>query len=64
MRGGRDRRMPSRGVAVMVQVVRSWLRSAWAPSRAVLVRAAFREVLLGRVSGFGSRARRWPRSNV
>lgn len=64
MRGGRERRMPSRVVEVMVQVVKSWLRRDWAPSRAVAVRAALRDVSFERMSGFGSRARRWPRSKV
>jgi hypothetical protein len=52
---------------VMGQVVRSWLRRDWAPSRAVVFRIAFWvegvvDVVCGR--GLGSLARRWPRSKV
>lgn len=64
-RGGSVKRTPACGVLLIGQVVRSWLRRDWAPSRAVLVRAsliATREagdgVTGGRTSGFASWARR------
>ena len=60
--GGRVRRTPCEGEAVIGQVVRSWLRRVCTPSRAVALRA----VLSGwcGVRGFGSLAVRWPRSKV
>lgn len=58
---GRESRTPE-GVEVMGQVLRSWFRSAWAPSRAVDERSSSR--LPWRRRGFGSFARRRPRSKV
>lgn len=48
----------------MGQVVRSWLRRLWTPSRAVAFSDALRGSDFGSSRGFGSLARRWPRSNV
>lgn len=59
--GGRERRTPE-GVDVMGHVLRSWFRSACAPSRAVVERSSSK--LLCRRRGFGSFARRRPRSKV
>ena len=60
--GGRERRTPE-GVEVMGQVERSWFSRACAPSRAVTARSSSREGGDER-SGFGSLARRSPRSKV
>lgn len=52
---------------VMGQVVRSWFRRDWAPSRAVVFRVVFcsdRGVLDIWGRGFGSLAMRLPRSKV
>lgn len=49
------------------QVVRSWFRRDWAPSRAVVFKMVFwveGDVLEVWGRGFGSLARRWPRSKV
>lgn len=65
--GGKVRRTPSCVLDVIGQVVSNWFRSDCAPSRAVLCRAALTAALLveaGRIRGFGSCARRWPRSKV
>ena len=59
--GGRERRTPD-GVEVIGHVLRSWFRSAWVPSRAVAERSSSR--LPCRRRGFGSFARRRPRSKV
>ncbi len=57
---GRVRSTPA-DVDVMAQVVRSWFRSAWAPSRAVEERS----VSVGlEERGLGSVQRRLPRSKV
>jgi hypothetical protein len=61
--------MPSWAVEVTGHVVRSWFRRIWAPSRAVAARALSRADAwdgdaLVRRSGFGSCARRLPRSKV
>jgi hypothetical protein len=50
------------GVDAIGHVLRSWLSRAWAPSRAVAARSASRVVGVRR--GFGSQARRSPRSKV
>lgn len=49
---------------VMGQVVRSWLRRHWVPSRAMAFRLVLRGSASGSSSGFGSLAVRWPRSKV
>lgn len=58
---GRERRTPE-GVEDMGHVLRSWFRSAWAPSRAVDDRSSSR--LPWRRRGLGSFARSRPRSKV
>lgn len=58
---GKERRTPV-GVEVMGQVLRSWFSSACAPSRAVAARSFSRFPVDW--SGFGSFARRRPKSNV
>ncbi len=62
--GGRERVKPS-GVEVMGRVDRSSFSRHWAPSRAVDRRSSFRLVVLEFIGrGFGSMARRWPRSKM
>lgn len=48
----------------MGQVVRSWLRRLWTPSRAVALSEVFKGSERGSSRGLGSLARRWPRSKV
>ena len=64
MVGGRERVRPSR-LEVMGRVERSSFSRDWAPSRAVDLRRSFR-LVMSEVDerGFGSVARRWPRSKV
>lgn len=52
------------GVSVIGHVLNSWFSSAWAPSRAVAARSLSRLLGVERESGFGSAARRRPRSKV
>jgi len=59
--GGSESRTPE-VVDVMGHVLRSWFRSAWAPSRAVAERSSSK--LPCRRRGFGSFARSRPRSKV
>ena len=60
---GRDKRTPE-GVLRIGHVDRSWFSSACAPSRAVLARSFSSVEGELRRSGFGSLARRSPRSKV
>lgn len=60
---GRLNRTPL-GVEAIGQVLNNWFNNACAPSRAVAARSSSRFAVLVRSKGFGSSARRRPRSKV